>query len=271
MKKLRLFFMPKKGDQQGFSMVELLIALPLISIIMVTLLGSLFTQYTEILGESARSDLRVTGQRLLINLQDELLFTIAYGDQLDTNIADTYAPSGGWTYNTSPATLIINEVALDSTRRDDDRHIVRRRLSPCESSAVTANPVALNNVIYFVNQAPDEAYGTLYRRTLTPTHGTCSIDSTTGNPCTPTTTNCRDIAKETTCPTINVGTGTCTSSDSVLTENVIDMQLTYFSEDNVETPYPPAADKIEVSLTLGDKVYGQDVSVEVKHTIRKIN
>lgn len=258
-------------DRAGFTMTEIVIIIPLTSIILVTLVGSLFLQYTEVLAESARSDLRTTGQRLLINLQDELLFTIAYGEQIDTNLSDPYAPNGGWVHDSDPQTLIINEVALDSTRRDEDRHIVRRALNPCESSAITANPVAVNNVIYFVEDNPDSNYSNLRKRTIIPTFPTCSIDLATDLPCTPATATCLDNAKITSCPIVNVGTGSCRTEDSLLSENVVDMDIQYFAENNIATAFPSSADKVEITLTLGDKVFGQEVEAEVKHTIRKIN
>lgn len=258
-------------EQKGITIVEILIVLPLASLIMVTLLSVLFNQYTDSILESTRSNLRSSGQALLINLQDELLFTIAYGEEIDDELTDPYAPSGGWTYNTNPNTLIINEVALDSTRRDDDRHIVRRQINNCESSSVTSNPVSINNVIYFIQDNPDSEYSNLYKRTLTPAYTTCSIDTSTGDPCTPISSTCRDNAKVTTCPKTEVGNNNCEDEDSLLSENVIDMQLTYFAKDNVVTPYPSAADKIEVTLTLGEKVYGREAVAVVNHTIRKIN
>ncbi len=248
-----------------------MIALPIVSLILITLLGALFLQYTEVLAESSRSALRTDGQRLLINLQDELLFTIAWGEELDDNLTDPYGPTGGWTYDTTPQTLIINEVALDSTRQDDTRNIVRRRFNNCETSPLTSNPVALNNIIYFIEKDPGDLYGRLVKRTLTPTYATCSIDTSTGDPCTPVTATCRTIERETSCPAANVGSGNCTRADSILSENVIDMEIAYFSEGNAETSIPADADKIEVTLTMGDKIYGQTIETEVKHTIRKIN
>lgn len=258
-------------SQLGFTITELLIAIPIASLILVVLFAELFNQYTVVLSEAARSNLRTSGQALLINLQDELLFTIAYGETKDVNLSDPYEPSGGWAYNSTPQTLIINEIALDSTRRDNDRHIVRRRFNPCATSSVTANPVAINNVIYFVKDVPGSNYDALYKRTLTPTYLLCGIDSGTGSPCEPTTSTCLGNAKKTSCPSENVGTGTCATADSLLTDKVQGLSIKYFAENNVETPFPSAADKLEITLTLGDKIYGRDVSVEVKHTIRKIN
>jgi len=257
--------------QEGLTLAELMITLPVATIIIVVLLAALFTQYASVLAESARANMRSSGQTILINMQDELLFTIAFGETIDVDLADPNEPTGGWTYDSSPQTLIINEIALDSTRRDDDRHIVRRRLNDCESSSVTSNPVSLNNVIYFVGGSATPGQSTLYKRTLVPSYATCSIDSVADTPCTPATATCKDNAKDTTCPEAAVGTNGCTLKDSVLSENVIDMQIKYFAENNIETTFPSSADKIEVVLTLGDTVFGKDVEVDVKHTIRKIN
>jgi hypothetical protein len=207
----------------------------------------------------------------LINLQDELLFTIAYGETIDPGLSDPYEPAGGWQYDSNPQTLIINEIALDSTRRDEDRHIVRQRINDCISSTVNSNPVAINDVIYFIEDNPNSNYDRLVKRTLTPTYNLCSIDSATGNPCAPVTGTCRGNAKETTCPDAYVGLGNCSGPDSVLSEDVIDMQIRYFAEDNIESAFPSDADKVEIVLTLGKKIYGRDVQAVVRHTIRKIN
>lgn len=268
---MKLIKIHHNRNEKGFTITEIMIALPIVSLILITLLGSLFLQYTETLAESSTSALRTDGQRLLINLQDELLFTIAWGEDLEANLSDPYEPSGGWTYSSDPETLIINEVALDSTRQDEDRHIVRRRFNDCESSPVTSNPVALNNIIYFVEPDPVSGFGRLIKRTLTPTFNTCSIDSDTDLPCTPTTTTCRSLSRETSCPAEFVGVGNCKVADTILSENVTDMDITYYAEGNIETPLPSNADKIEVVLKMGDKVYGQIIETEVKHTIRKIN
>ncbi len=262
---------PSLRSQKGFTLVELLIAIPLATLITTVMIGTLFSQYTEVLIGSAKSNLRAEGQSLLINLQDELLFTIAYGETLDVSLIDTYQPTGGWTYNSSPQTLIINEIALDSTRRDEDRNIVRQRLNPCETSPVTANPVALNNIIYFVDDNPGSNFGTLYKRTITPGYDLCGIDSTTDQPCTPVTTACKGNAKVTTCPAASVGTGGCTTKDFALSENIQDLSIEYFAENNIATIFPSAADKIEITMTLGDKIFGRDVTVDVRHTIRKVN
>ena len=261
----------RKSNQAGFTVVELLIVIPIATLLIVVLISTLFNQYAASLAESSRTKLRVNGQTILINLQDELLFTIAYGEELEGRLSDPNEPSGGWTHDTNPDTLIINEIALDSTRRDDDRHVVRQRINNCESSAITANPLAINNVIYFVEDIPDSNYSRLVKRTITPDYNYCSIDTETDEPCTPESATCRTNAKQTTCPESAVGTNGCEAADSILSENVLDFQITYLAENNVVTQFPSNADKIELVLTLGDRIFGKAVETEVKHTIRKIN
>lgn len=260
-----------KYTQKGFTILEVLIVLPIATLITVVLVGALFTSYRDSLAESAKTNLRVDGQTILINLQDELLFTIAYAEELESRLTDPHEPDGGWTHDTDPQTLIISEIALDSTRRDQNRHIVRQRVNNCETSSITANPLALNYVIYFVQENTDDNYSSLIKRTITPDYQLCSIDIVTGQPCTPTTTTCRGNAKQTTCPAAFVGTNNCLADDSVLTSNILDFDILYFSEGNDETSVPSAADKIELIMTLGDRVFGKDVETVAKHTIRKIN
>ena len=261
----------RNSKNHGYTIVEILIVIPLASILVLVLISALFTQYTNSVAESRRTSLRASGQSILINLQDELLFTIAYSEDLEPRLTDVNEPSGGWTHDTTPETLIINEIALDSARRDETRHIVRQRVNDCETSSITANPLAVNNVIYFVEAIADSNYSNLKKRTVTPDYNLCGIDLNTGDPCTPETVDCRGNAKKMTCPEAEVGNNGCEAADTVLTDKVLDFNITYFAEGNVETVFPSAADKIEVELVLGDKVFGKDVEAVVKHTIRKIN
>lgn len=255
--------------QKGFSLTELMVSMVLISIFSI-LMFSIFTdQFASGLIESSRVRLRAEGQYTLLNLQDELLFTIAYGEEIENRLTDSYAPVGGWQYNQDPAILVINEIAIDSTRRDDTRHIVRERVNNCETSSITSNPLAINNEIYFLDKNPDDAYYTLYRRTVTPDYDLCSIDSD-GDPCSPVTADCRGNAKESTCP-VSVAASDGCRPDAVMTENVVSMDITYFAEGNTVIETPSDAEKIEVTLTLGDKIYGRDIEATVTHTIRKIN
>ena len=257
--------------QAGFTIGEIMVAISLALLLSGLLFGTLFSQYVSVLVESSRSDLRSNGQAILVNLQDELLFTIFFGEEINEDLTDPNAPAGGWSHNTDPSTLIINETALDSVRSDADRNIIRKEVNNCETNPITSNPPAVNNVIYFVEDNPGNDYKTLYKRTITPTYNICGIDSVTGNPCTPTTATCKNNVKLQSCPDSIVGTGGCVVADNALTNNVVDFQVQYFTVDNTPTSFPSSANKVDITLTLGDELYGREVQAVVNHTIRKIN
>lgn len=231
----------------------------------------LFSQYGSVLAESSRSNLRVSAQLILTRLQDELLFTMEFGHELNDDLSDSYAPLSGWDYDTTPATLIINEIAIDASRGDDSRNIIRRELSSCADSSTTSNPVAINNVIYFIEDIPGSDYDRLVKRVITPDYDICSVDLNSGEPCSPTTNSCRGNAKQTTCPEVNVGTGGCVQADSILSDNVISFDVIYYTQDNVVTNFPSAANRVDVTLSLGDKIFGKNIEVEARHGIRKVN
>lgn len=259
-------------DSRGVTITELLVILPVVTILIVFLVGILFSQYGSVLAEAKRSSLRAEAQAIMTGIQDEFLFSISYGEALDPLLADNFAPSGGWAFDTDPSTLIIYEIALDSNRQDEDRNIVRRRVTDCVTSPINSNPFAANNIVYFVEDDSGSNYDRLMKRSIAPTYALCSIDRTTGNPCVPATSVCQDNYRTTSCPAAEVsGDPDCFREDIVLTENVIDFDIQYFQEGNVATSSASSADQLEMTLVLGDVVFGRDVEVEVKHRIRKIN
>jgi prepilin-type N-terminal cleavage/methylation domain-containing protein len=257
-------------NEKGFSLVELLVAITLMSTVVLFLVGIISNQYVSALAESARIRLRTEGQFILLNLQDELLFTIAYSETIESRLTDPYEPSGGWQYDRDPAILIINEIALDSFRRDESRNIVRQRVVNCEAASITSNPLAVNNELYFLEENAEDDYFTLFKRTIAPTYDTCSIDDASGEPCTSGVGGCRGNIKVSTCPLSLAESNNC-KPDALLSSNVVAMDIQYFAEGNIAVTTPSAADKIQVSITLGKKVYGRDIEATVSHTIRKIN
>lgn len=266
--KAHSIFSSRNNEQKGFTIVELLVVISISTLVIVFMIQILMSQYISALTESTRLRLRTEGQAILINLQDELLFTISYGEELEDRLIDIHEPSGGWTYDTDPQTLIINEIALDSYRRDETRNIVRQRVNNCETSSITSNPLAINNIIYYLEDNADDDFYSLRKRTVVPSYNTCSKD-TDGNPCTPETATCRGLGRTTTCPDSAVTTS-C-PKDLTLSKNISDIQIDYYREGNVPTSIPSSAEKIEVTLVMSAVVAGQNLDVTVNHTIRKIN
>lgn len=243
-----------RATQAGFTLVEILIVLPIISIILLTMMDFTIQQYAKMHTETSRANLQLEAETMLLDLEDELLFTTEYSPVLLSDLSDTYAPSGGWTAYTNPDTLIVYETALTAPRRDPDREFVYKNTYGCTGSNSKYNPIAINNLIYFTTDNPTDNYKTLYRRTIIPTYNTCNTNY-----------------KIRTCPSASVGSSGCTRADSKLSEKVVDFQVDYSDENNVTVTDPYEAEKIKITVTLGEKLFGDPVKVDASITMKKIN
>lgn len=235
---------------RGFTILEVLIVIPIASILSILLASTIFDQYGQLIQNSARARLRMEGEITLLSLEDELLFTTGYGTTKSNDLSDTNAPTGGWTYNTTPnETLIVYETALTADRRDANREFVYKREGSCNSSY----NIALNNLIYFAVKNPSNQYYSLYRRTLTPQYTTCGTNY-----------------KTQTCPSTSV-VAPCTGADALLSDKVVGFQVDYFDQNNTATTDPAAAELIKLHLTLGEKIYGKSIEVETTISMKKVN
>ena len=250
MKKLRL-------NQTGFTTIEMIVVLPIVSFIAVGMTLFMINSFEHIQSESKITELRFNAQITLFNMEDELLFATGYGASETNDLNDPYEPTDGWSHNPSDSSLenlIILETSLTGPRRDPDRDFVYK---PSGSYGCSyPQSIALDNVIYFT-EPNDNGFNTLYRRVLTPQYSTCG-----------------DNYRGQTCPAQYVGISPCENADARLSENVIDFQIDYYDEDNnliVNDSNPGDAEKVTVTLTLGDRVFGRDVESTASLTYKKIN
>ncbi len=243
--------MIKRLGKKGFTIVEMVIVIPIMSIIALGVITLVMNMFFQIMANNARLNLLLEAQTVLLSLQDELLFTTNYGEEIMSDLGDAYAPAGGWDFDTSPETLIVYETTLTAPRRDPDREFVYK--NSCSGS------LAFDNVIYFAEENTDNDYYTLYRRILTPQYTTCN-----------------DNYRVQTCPTAFVGSSPCESPDSIISDRLVDFEVDYYDIDNslIDTDAggtPLDAEKITIKLELGDNLFGQEVSAKSSITMRKIN
>lgn len=242
-------------SEKGFTIVELLVVLPIYILVVMVTFSSLLSRYGQLLKEAATANLRLEAETSLVVLEDELIFATDFGEVKSSDLTDAYAPTGGWTYNTNPDTLIIYETALTAGRRDPDRDFVYKNVYGCNSGS---NPIAINNLVYFTKQNTNNSYKTLYKRSIVPTYSLCQ-------------TNYRKKS----CPD-DVTVSGCTD-DGVVSRNVIDFNIEYFDEDNAlindesGSPDLSNAKKIKVTLTLGDRANGEDIVVTTSVTMKRLN
>lgn len=243
------------NQQSGFTIVELLVVMPIYVLVVMVTFSSLLSRYGELLKEAAAVNLRLEAETSLVVLEDELIFATDFGEVITADLSDAYAPSGGWKNNTNPDTLIIYETALTAGRRDANRDFVYKNQYGCGSNY---NPIALNNLVYFTKQNTTDSYKTLYKRSVVPSYATCQ-------------TNYRIKS----CPESVIIAG-CTS-DGIVSRNVIDFDIEYYDDDNVlindesGTYDLSLARKLKVKLTLGDKANGEDITVTSAVTMKRLN
>lgn len=245
-------------NQRGFTLVELLIVVPIFVMVVMVMFGILIDRYGETVRENARINLIIEAQSLLLTIEDEVLFADEFKTDKDSNLNDSYAPSGGWQSDTNPDTLIIRETALTADRRDPNRDFVRYP-HPSSGCAVDYS-IAYDNLIYFTQDNATGGYKTLYKRSLVPSPASV----------------CDTNYKLQSCPSANVGTGSCQRADATFSRNVVDFEITYFDGDgNViddeNGGLPTSAERVTVTLTLGDIAYGEAIQETASISMKKIN
>jgi prepilin-type N-terminal cleavage/methylation domain-containing protein len=101
--------------QQGFTIVEVTVAVSVMAIIAVVFLGVISSYFTTIYRTNARADMTIISQ----NLMRTTVENIRYGNGVRqvNQIADANGPAGGWNTSNSSFVIIIAVPALDSSRQ----------------------------------------------------------------------------------------------------------------------------------------------------------
>lgn len=227
---------------KGFTLVEMLVVVPITLIVCVFMISLLITKNGELYERNARLGLRIEGLNVLEKLQDELSFASKYNNDLRAPLSDPYAPSGGWVFNSTPPTLIIDLPAVDKPRSDPSRQFVYY------ISGTYNGQIAVNNIIYYIS-------GTnLFRRVVVPN---------------PSQVSPANYYKKT-CPSSN-SSATC-QADLSLSNHITSMVIGYYDTNNVAVNSSPTlADKIKVTLNMRDTVNGNQIDESVSITIKKYN
>lgn len=240
--------MTNRLSNKGFTLVEVLVVAPVMILTIVIMMSFLFNQYGLLTQEGTRLRLVTDAQLITLNLQDDVFFASVFGSTKNSNLVDSYEPSGGWLYSTTPQTLILSGAALTKSNRDPTREPVYIDTLGCEPENKEQNDVLQNNIIVF-------AQGTeLYKRTLT-APSSLSL--------------CGSSFDKQTCPAEHV-TASC-SKDVLLTDKLDSFTVTYYDEGNVVVTTPEQAQRIKVSVRLKDRAYAEDVFGDANITLKKLN
>lgn len=237
-----------KVNQIGFTLIELLVVAPVMILTIIIMMSFLFNQYGQLTQEGARLKLVTNAQIITLNIEDDVYLASSFVSQMNNNLQDSYAPSGGWRYNTTPQTFIISAVALTTNSRNPARKPVYINTVGCDPSVIENNSELQNNVIYFVQGTK------LYKRILTAP---------------PSLQTCGTSYEKQTCPTANV-TATC-PTDKLMTDKLNSFSITYYDSSGTATTVPEQAQKVKISVQLKDKAFAEDVYGDANITVKKLN
>jgi competence protein ComGC len=233
----------------GFTLVELLVVGPIIMVVVLGIVTFLFNEYGNLTQQNGQLNLQVEAQNILFSLQDDIWYANSITSDINSNLSDSYAPQGGWKYNTSPQTLIISTPALTKNHRDPTRTAVYLNESTCTPpDGNGVNSALYDSVIYFVSGA------NLYKRILT-APANLAI--------------CGVPFNKQTCPPANASPS-C-PADKLMSDHLATFSITYYDTGNSVVTTPENAESIKVSIGLADKAFAQNISASSSLRLRKIN
>ncbi len=238
-----------RKEQSGFTLVELLVISPIILVTVMAGVTFLFNEYGRVIKQDGQLNLQLEAQDILFGLQDDLWYANQFASDMNGNLTDSYAPSGGWKSNTTPPTLIVSLPALTTNQRNPNRLPVYINESTCTPPDGNGqNSVLYDNVIYFVS-------GTnLYKRTLT---APASLAV------------CNTPYEKQTCPPANA-TASC-HADVLLSDHIASFAVTYYDTGNSVTTTPENAESVQVDMNLHDTAFAEDVYSSSSLRLRKLN
>ncbi|HTE57223.1 MAG TPA: prepilin-type N-terminal cleavage/methylation domain-containing protein [Verrucomicrobiae bacterium] len=238
----------RKLAEKGFTLVEVLIISPIMIITVVMTMSFLFNQYGQLTQQGAQVNLNVDSQNITFSMQDDIFYANAFKQGLNSGLVDGHQPGGGWTYNSTPATLIVSAPALTGNRRAANRQPVYINTEGCDASVIEDNSPLYNNIIYFVS-------GTnLYKRTVSAPSSMATCGTSFQRQ------SCPQAQSSSSCP-----------ADRLLTDKLQSMTLTYYDTSNIVVTNPETAEKIQITLTLKDRAFAEDITATSSITLRKLN
>lgn len=196
------------SSHRGYSLVELMIVLPIMTITLVAIFGLVHDNLRQVTRMNIESRLRINAETTLLTLRDEIRNVVFFYGANPTNTPDAHIPAGyaGPVYTDrwgaireegSPATyitqaFIYSEPAYTAPLNDPSRQLLYRANTPnsCADLASGAadglNEFATNTIVIFAKD------NTLWKRTLTEDPAaicgvnykktSCASTDTRGNP-----------------------------------------------------------------------------------------
>lgn len=271
----------------GFTVVEVLVALPLFVIVAAVFISALVYGMQSAAFNQANLEITSSLNVALDGLERDVRYSTGFQTGIASPFADASQPAGGWTHKGTPTD-------------------VNKRVLILSSPSTVTNPLALNRVPVYINGSLTNPYqaidptlncsttppsGTLYINPQVPFKTIYFVDGTTLYRrilIDTTTTLCNGPPyQKQSCPT---GTGgTCTVKDEKILDNVVRFSIDYYNYAEPQTqPAPPVltlldtyavsnpddialADNVEITLTLRRSIGVKNVEKQLSLRVNRIN
>lgn len=233
-------------NNQGFTLVELLIICPILMVVIAILMNFIFNQYGQLLVQNTAINLEVQSSGLLSNIKKDIEPANAFIKSTDAQLIDGFAPSGGWQATNSGSLLIVSVPASTAKPGVADSQPVYINKNGCApENQKLLNDILDYNIVYFVNNSK------LYKRIVTNTAtGLCGSNYLKQT--------CPEDQSSIDCP-----------KDLLLTDQLDSFVVKYYDSNGQETNNPEVATMVNINLKLKDKAYAENISAGSSLLVRK--
>jgi hypothetical protein len=241
-------------------------------VVIAGIIAFMINLYGQLLIKDSQVTMALQSQSAFNNIQNDLFFGRNFAERPNGMMVDVNGPQGNaqsWYFNTTPATLIVYQVALSNPYQSAARQVVYQNTSAsgnsCAAGSIELNPPVLTNLIYYIDSAKN-----LRRRVLVPD---------------PVNPRCSSPFLAETCPTLSTrlqqntptssSTVTC-PADIILAEGVTAFTVNYYDTngsliDMSNGGSPLQADKATLNLTLSRTIVSDTYTYSTELNIKKIN
>lgn len=244
-------YLPSETKRPGFTLVEILVVVPIVILVIAVLIGFLVTLTGDALMSRERSSMVYTTQDALHQIERDIRISTGFLSTTGSLPSPQGSNQATAAFSSPSTQLILRQYATIGSPYDSDRKLAyyANEPNPC-GSYHEYNNVASVMVIYFVDN------GDLRKRTINqvPNNSVCD-----GGSLLPLSTQLWQINS---CKAA-VDTGTCQTYDSILATDVDNFSISYYilpsSSIAVGSSQVPAATTARVSLDISKEVANQDI------------
>ena len=249
---MRLLHANHNKQQSGFTLVEMLVVIPIVLLVIIGLIGGMIA----LIGDSLTANGRVT---TAYNIQDALN-RIEADTHISTEFMDQFSyfsspqgrDNGTSPFQSSNGDLILTQQATTASPYNTTRSLVYYNNQPtsCDDTTnITGNRTLKLRTIYFL----DSSTKTLWRRTIVNpwkqyATGVTGADAVCVKP----------WQRSSCAPTSSAAI--CQSKDEKMLSNVDNFTVTYYQSDNSVTTDPSQAEIVGIRITSSTQAGGKNTS-----------